>query len=65
MIQTLRKSIFTVGLRVIGREIVQTTGSKIDSSVTESFVIEVNFIAGTSNYWCVDFGATNHICNML
>ena len=33
--------------------------------VTESLVIEVYFIEGTSNSQCVDFGITNHIYNML
>jgi len=33
--------------------------------MTESFVIEVSFIADTSNTWCIDSGATNHISNSL
>ena len=31
----------------------------------ESQVVEVSFITNTSNTWCIDPGATNHICNML
>ena len=31
----------------------------------ESHVIEVSFIADTSNNWCIDSGVTNHICNSL
>ena len=31
----------------------------------ESLVSEVSFATGTSESWCVDFGATNHICNLL
>ena len=31
----------------------------------ESYVIEVSFITDTSNNWCIDSGATNHICNSL
>ena len=34
-------------------------------SIIESLVIEVSFIVGTSNSWCVDSDATNYICNML
>ena len=38
---------------------------KMDSGVIESLVIEVSFIEGTLNSWCVDFSITNHICNTL
>ena len=38
---------------------------KKDSGITESLIVEVSFIVGTSNSWCVDSSATNHICNML
>ena len=31
----------------------------------ESQVVEVSFITDTSNTWCIDSSATNHICNML
>ena len=31
----------------------------------ESQVVEVSFITNTSNTWCIDSGATNHICNTL
>ena len=31
----------------------------------ESQVFEVSFINDTSNTWCIDSGATNHICNTL
>ena len=31
----------------------------------ESYIIEVSFIMDTSNNWCIDSGATNHICNSL
>ena len=31
----------------------------------ESQVVEVSFITDTSNTWCIDSGATNHICNTL
>ena len=31
----------------------------------ESHVIEVSFITNTLNNWCIDSGATNHICNSL
>ena len=31
----------------------------------KSYVIEVSFITDTSNNWCIDFGATNYICNSL
>ena len=31
----------------------------------ESHVIEVSFITGTSNNWCIDSDATNYICNSL
>ena len=31
----------------------------------ESHVIEVSFITDTSSNWCIDSGATNHICNSL
>ena len=31
----------------------------------ESHVIEVSFITDTSNNWCIDSGATNHIYNSL
>ena len=31
----------------------------------ESHVIEVCFLMDTSNMWCIDSGATNHICNTL
>ena len=32
---------------------------------TEMLVIEVSFIADTSNTWCIDSVATHHICNSL
>ena len=38
---------------------------KKNLGITELPIVEVSFIAGTSNSWCVDSGATNHICNML
>ena len=31
----------------------------------ESQVVEVSFITDTSNTWCIDSDATNHICNTL
>ena len=31
----------------------------------KSHVIEVSFITDNLNNWCIDFGATNHICNSL
>ena len=31
----------------------------------ESQVVEVSFITDTSNNWCINSGATNHICNMF
>ena len=31
----------------------------------ESLVFEVSVAAGTLESWCVDSGATNHICNSL
>ena len=31
----------------------------------ESYVIEVSFITDTSNNWCIDSGANNHIYNSL
>ena len=31
----------------------------------ESQVVGVSFITDTSNTWCIDSGATNHICNTL
>ena len=31
----------------------------------ESHVIKVSFITDTSNNWCIDCGATNHIYNSL
>ena len=31
----------------------------------ESQVVEVSFITDTSNNWCIDSGATNHIYNTL
>ena len=66
MIQNSRKSVSNVGMKVIGRRIVQTTWLReMDSGVTESLVIEVSFIVSTSDSWCVDSGATNHICNAL
>ena len=34
-------------------------------SMIESQVVEVIFITDTSNTWCIDSGATNHICNTL
>ena len=39
--------------------------SKEDSSVTELLIVEISFIAGASNFWCVDFDTINHICNTL
>ena len=36
-----------------------------DSGVTKLLVIEVSFITGISNSWYVNFGITNHFCNML
>ena len=38
---------------------------KMNSGVIKSLVIEVSFIAGTSNSWRVYFGAMNHTCNTL
>ena len=31
----------------------------------ESHVVEVSFITDTSNTWCINSSATNHICNTL
>ena len=31
----------------------------------ESHIIEVSFITDTLDNWCIDSGATNHICNSL
>ena len=31
----------------------------------ESHVMKVSFITDTSNSWCINSGATNHICNSL
>ena len=31
----------------------------------ESQVVKVSFITDTSNTWCIDSGATNHIYNLL
>ena len=31
----------------------------------ESQVVEVSFITDTLNNWCIDSGATNHICNTM
>ena len=31
----------------------------------ESQVVEVSFIIDTSNTWCINFGVTTYICNML
>ena len=31
----------------------------------ESQVIEISFITDTLNTWCIDSGATNHMCNTL
>ena len=31
----------------------------------ESQVVEASFITDTSNTWCIDSGAINHICNTL
>ena len=36
-----------------------------DLGIIESLVVEVRFIVGTSNTWCVYSGVTNHICNTL
>ena len=38
---------------------------KMNSDVTESIVIEVSFIVGTSDFWDLDFGTMNHIYNTL
>ncbi|XXG72990.1 hypothetical protein AAC387_Pa07g1975 [Persea americana] len=38
---------------------------KRTSGMIESLVSEVSFATGTSESWCVDSGATNHICNTL
>ena len=38
---------------------------KKTSGIIESLVSEVSFATGTSESWCVDSGATNHICNSL
>ncbi|KAJ8649148.1 hypothetical protein MRB53_002171 [Persea americana] len=38
---------------------------KRTSGMIESLVSEVSFATGTSESWCVDFGATNHTCNTL
>ena len=39
--------------------------AKSKTGKTEMLVIEVSFIADTSNTWCIDSGATHHICNTL
>ena len=38
---------------------------KKNLGIIESLIIKVSFIEGTSNFWCVDSGTTNHICNTL
>jgi len=35
------------------------------TSKTEMLVVEVSFIADTSDTWCIDSAATHHICNSL
>ena len=35
------------------------------TGMIESLVYEVSFATSTSESWCVDSGATNHICNLL
>ena len=53
------------GCKSLEGELSKLLGSNKDSGITESLIIEVNFIVSTSNSWCVDSGATNHICNTL
>ena len=31
----------------------------------QSYVVETYFMACTTGTWCVDTGATNHVCNSL
>ena len=38
---------------------------KKNLGIIESLIVEVSFIAGISNSWCVDSGITNHIYNTL
>ena len=36
-----------------------------DSGITKLLIVEISFIVGTLNSWCVDSSITNHICNTL
>ena len=36
-----------------------------NSGMPQSYVIETCFMARTTSTWCVDTGATNHVCNSL
>ena len=36
-----------------------------NSCMPQSYVVETYFMARTTGTWCVDTGATNHVCNSL
>ena len=36
-----------------------------NSGMPQSYVVETYFMARTTGTWCVDTGATNHVCNSL
>ena len=38
---------------------------KKNQGMIESLMIEVSYLTDTSTTWCIDSGATNHICNSL
>ena len=35
-----------------------------NSGMPQSYVVETYFMAHTTGTWCVDTGATNHVCNL-
>ena len=47
------------------RNCLDLLSKKRTSGMIESLVSEVSIATGTSKSWCVDSGATNHICNTL
>lgn len=46
-------------------EYLDTLKNKSSIGISDMFIIEINSLEIDSNSWCIDTGATSHVCNVL